>query len=118
MGTKFVNLMNSPVRVLRNSDVNDGSYISFRSYANEYGVNLEDAGLEAYDLGVNDNVFIVETRYGDTRLPEPESGTIFIVPMEIAISSDRPDLVYPIEGMAVSEGSNSIVYKGLARFNR
>lgn len=116
MGTKFVNLMTSPVRVMRNSDISDGSYISFRSCAAEYGTNLEDTSIEAYNIVELDNVFVLDTKCAASVLPEPEENTVFIVPMEVAIGSSRADLVYPFDGMT-KEGSNSVVYRGLARFN-
>lgn len=116
---RFVNLMNSPVRVMRNADVEDGSYTSFRSMAQQYGVDLESGlgDVEATGVSVVDNVTVYET-FGSlgANLPAPEPDTVFIVPVQVAQAcQNRKDLLYPIVEIPV--GNGGIVYKALARYN-
>jgi len=117
---RFVNLMDNPVRVMRNAEVEDGSYTSFRSMAQQYGVDLENGlgDVEATGVSVVDNVTVYET-FGSlgANLPAPEPDTMFIVPVQVAQAcQNRKDLLYPIVEIPVGQ-NGGIVYKALARYN-
>ena len=96
---RIVNLLNYNLRVLRNSDERDSSWMLFPSSAAQYNVNLD--GLNATEAGnaVVDNVYIIDV-VRDTKIPAPEDNVVYIVPEEIAIAATgRTDLLFPANPM-------------------
>lgn len=104
---EVINLMTNNVRVLRNADANDRSWMLFPSRAAEFGVNLsDDIGGTEVNWNVLENIYVSEVKRDCAKLPEPAEGVVYIVPMAIALSSaGRTDLLYPSNPIADSNGN-------------
>ena len=83
---RIINLLNFNLRVLRNSDERDSSWMLFPSAAANYGVNLDGLNGDEVENAVVDNVYVVDV-VRNTKLPAPEANTVFIVPAEIALAA-------------------------------
>lgn len=107
---RIINLLNFNLRVLRNSDERDSSWMLFPSAASNYGVNLDGLNGDEVENAVVDNVYVVDV-VRNTKLPAPEANTVFIVPAEIALAAvGRNDLVFPCQPMYKKDAAgNDIV---------
>jgi len=120
--SKFVNLLNVPVRVQRNPELRDSSYMAFKSQGAEYGCSFE---LEASVTETNsgsyaavDNVYVLQMGRGTISLPNPEPDTYYIVPQSIAfMCGDRTDLVYPVDRQDDGTRQDGAVFKSFASYN-
>ena len=104
---EVINLMANNVRVLRNADANDRSWLLFPSRAAEFGVKLDEeiGGVET-NWDVIENIFVSEVKRDAAKLPEPQEGVVYIVPMALALSSvGRNDLLYPSNPILDSNGN-------------